>query len=96
MDNGMVSACQSGVEIAMTPVRGAYANGASGQGVLFHAWRSGVRGALRHSAGRRPPRCIHMSSQEEPEMGDVIYVVVTIATFAVLALVVKGVERLER
>jgi hypothetical protein len=29
-------------------------------------------------------------------MGDVIYVVLVIATFAVLALVVKGVERLER
>jgi hypothetical protein len=29
-------------------------------------------------------------------MGDVIYVVLVVATFAVLALVVKGVERLER
>jgi hypothetical protein len=29
-------------------------------------------------------------------MGDVIYVVLVIATFAVLALIVKGVERLER
>jgi len=29
-------------------------------------------------------------------MADVIYVVLVVATFAVLALVVKGVERLER
>lgn len=29
-------------------------------------------------------------------MADVIYVALTVATFGVLALVVKGVERLER
>ena len=29
-------------------------------------------------------------------MGDVLYIVLTVVTFAVLALVVKGVERLER
>jgi hypothetical protein len=29
-------------------------------------------------------------------MADVLYVALTVATFAVLALVVKGVERLER
>ena len=33
-------------------------------------------------------------SQKEPDMADVIFVVLTIAVFAVLALVVKGVERL--
>ena len=33
---------------------------------------------------------------EEPDMADVIFVALTIAVFAVLALVVKGVERLER
>jgi hypothetical protein len=41
--------------------------------------------------GRQPP-----SSHKEPEMADVLYVVLTVATFAVLALIVKGVERLER
>ncbi len=29
-------------------------------------------------------------------MADVLYVVLTVATFAVLTLIVKGVERLER
>jgi hypothetical protein len=33
---------------------------------------------------------------EESEMADVVCVALTIAVFAVLALVVKGVERLER
>ena len=33
---------------------------------------------------------------EEPDMADVIFVALTIGVFAVLALVVKGVERLER
>jgi hypothetical protein len=35
------------------------------------------------------------TSYEESEMADVLYVVLTVATFAVLALVVRGVERLE-
>jgi hypothetical protein len=35
-------------------------------------------------------------SHQEPCMADVLYVVLTIATFAVLALVIKGVEHLER
>ena len=48
------------------------------------------------AAHRRAGQIFHKSSQEEPEMGDVIYVVLVVATFAVLALVVKGVERLER
>jgi hypothetical protein len=33
---------------------------------------------------------------KEPEMDDVAYVALTVVTFAVFALVVKGVERLER
>jgi hypothetical protein len=40
----------------------------------------------------RPPT----ADFKEPEMADVLYVVLTVATFAVLALIVKGVERLER
>jgi hypothetical protein len=34
--------------------------------------------------------------REELVMADVLFVLLTIAVFAVLALVVKGVERLER
>jgi hypothetical protein len=45
----------------------------------------------------RAERAVHQPpSHKEPEMADVIYVALTVATFAVLALVVKGVERLER
>jgi hypothetical protein len=40
----------------------------------------------------RPPT----TDFKEPEMADVLYVVLTVATFAVLGLIVKGVERLER
>lgn len=43
-----------------------------------------------------PPAHSRVESHEEPEMADVIYVALVVATFAVLALVVKGVERLER
>jgi hypothetical protein len=39
---------------------------------------------------------VQFPSHKEPVMADVLYVVLTVATFAVLALVVKGVERLER
>jgi hypothetical protein len=35
-------------------------------------------------------------SIEEPAVADVLFVVLIVAVFAVLALVVKGVERLER
>lgn len=52
-------------------------------------------GAQAHKArapGDRPPTV----DSKEPEMADVLYVVLTVATFAVLALIVKGVERLER
>ncbi len=47
------------------------------------------------STGGRQTARIRMP-KKEPAMDDVIYVVLTIAVFAVLALVVKGVERLER
>jgi hypothetical protein len=53
----------------------------------------------RGRTARRPGRTVHrcrVESFEEIEMADVICVVLVVATFAVLALVVKGVERLER
>ena len=47
--------------------------------------------STKRAASRPVPTVV-----EEPDMADVIFVVLTIAVFAVLALVVKGVERLER
>jgi hypothetical protein len=44
----------------------------------------------------RPTAHFQVFYPQEPTMADVIFVGVVIATFAVLALVVKGVERLER
>ena len=64
------------------------------RGAVPYPWL-GVCAAHDRALPPGPPD-IHKSSQEAPEMGDVIYVVLVIATFAVLALVVKGVERLER
>jgi hypothetical protein len=43
-----------------------------------------------------PRTTIRTFEHKEPEMADVLYVVLTVVTFAVLALIVKGVERLER
>jgi hypothetical protein len=51
--------------------------------------------ALTTGFAPRGPSTNHRVTKE-PEMADVLYVVLTVATFAVLALVVKGVERLER
>jgi hypothetical protein len=85
---------QPDVEIVLTPVRGAYANGASACG------RSCIPGGgeARVEVDQAAPSTANHSqpSHKEPEMGDVIFVVLVIATFAVLALIVKGVERLER
>jgi hypothetical protein len=55
----------------------------------------GSAAGLRAAQVAPPTRC-RVESQEEIEMADVICVVLVVATFAVLALVVKGVERLER
>jgi hypothetical protein len=44
----------------------------------------------------RAPSHSTPSNPKEPEMADVLYVVLTVAAFAVLALIVKGVGRLER
>jgi hypothetical protein len=54
-------------------------------------WQRAAPTGARRGTGVYP-----LSSHKEPEMADVLYVVLVIATFAVLALIVKGVERLER
>jgi hypothetical protein len=61
----------------------------------------GVPYLVAGERGSRPDRAPSTANQpqtshKEPEMGDVIFVVLIVATFAVLALIVKGVERLER
>jgi len=56
-----------------------------------------MAGGPRHTTRKaRAPDLPTPSTHKEPEMADVLYVVLTVATFAVLALIVKGVERLER
>ena len=58
--------------------------------------RARKRGRTRAVLGAPSTHPSISQSQEEFEMADVICVVLVVATFAVLALVVKGVERLER
>ena len=55
-----------------------------------------MAGRAPHTAARTGLPSPPAVELEEPEMGDVIFVVLVVATFAVLALIVKGVERLER
>jgi hypothetical protein len=82
------------VEIVLTPVRGAYANGESARRRSCIPDGGGARVIADPEA---PSTAKHPQPiNKEPEMGDVIFVVLVIATFAVLALIVKGVERLER
>jgi hypothetical protein len=51
--------------------------------------RSGRGGSLHF--GRREPDC---SALEENSMRDVIFILLTLAIFAVFALIAKGVERM--
>jgi hypothetical protein len=59
---------------------------------------SGFRGARRrfYSHGRSWKRALSLSRSLGVAVSDVLYVAVTIVVFALLFLLVKGVERLER
>jgi hypothetical protein len=89
--NETASVRQPGVEIVLAGVRAPYASRASPRLRVNIPDGLDTRGPVPRARALYPP-----SSKEEPEMGDVIYVALVVAAFAVLALIVKGVERLER
>jgi hypothetical protein len=73
------------VEIVVPPVRDPYVNRETACN----------RDSMYGAASTCGPSASRLTS-EELYMADVIFVALTIAVFALLALVVKGVERLER